>query len=140
MDHNRLLQMAKDARANAYAPYSGFSVGAALLTHDGRVFLGCNVENASFTPTCCAERVAIFQAISKGARSFDAIAIVGGYGNETAPLCSPCGVCRQVLAEFCDDTLPILLEDEQGAPVRLTLGDLLPARFRLSHLTPSEEV
>lgn len=135
-----LLQLAKEARVASYSPYSGFSVGAALLARDGRVFLGCNVENASFTPTCCAERVAVFKAVSEGVREFDAIAVVGGHGAETEPTCTPCGVCRQVLSEFCDDTFAILLENKDGTPAHFTLGDLLPARFRLSHENPSEEL
>lgn len=140
MDSIHLLQLAKDARTRAYAPYSGFSVGAALLSRDGRVFLGCNIENASFSPTCCAERAAVFKAISEGVRDFKAIAVVGGHEQDTEPMCTPCGVCRQVLSEFCDDDFTIVLEDRDGTPHPLSLGELLPARFRLSQKNPSEEL
>jgi homotetrameric cytidine deaminase len=131
MNYTQLLNLAKEARTASYSPYSGFAVGAALLCRDGRVFLGCNVENASFSPTCCAERVAIFKAISEGVRDLEAIAVVGGRGDETTPRCLPCGVCRQVLAEFCDGDFPVILEAEDGAPVSLTLDRLLPHRFTL---------
>lgn len=131
MKSSELLTLAKEARESSYSPYSKFSVGAALLACDGRVFLGCNVENASFTPTCCAERVAIFKAISEGVRDFEAIAVVGARGTQEAPFCSPCGVCRQVLSEFCGVNFRIILEDSAGAPVEMTLGDLLPHRFTL---------
>ena len=132
MTHQELLDRAAEARKNAYAPYSGFAVGAALLTEDGRVFPGCNIENASFTPTCCAERVAIFKAISEGVtgKELRAIAVVGGTA-ETATPCYPCGVCRQVMAEFCEDAFEVVLQDETGNPRVLTLGGLLPNRFRL---------
>ena len=140
MNSTDLLALAKQARAAAYAPYSGFSVGAALLTAEGKVFLGCNVENASFTPTCCAERVAIFKAISEGERSFSAIAVVGGKGEETAPMCTPCGVCRQVLSEFCEKDLSVILENEERKPTVFSLGELLPLRFQLSPEPTSEEL
>ena len=131
MNHTQLLTLAKEARASSYSPYSGFAVGAALLCRDGRVFLGCNIENASFSPTCCAERVAIFKAISEGARNFEAIAVVGGKGDDSAPMCLPCGVCRQVLAEFCGADFPVILEAEDGSPAVLSLDELLPHRFTL---------
>ncbi len=130
MNATQLLESAKAARALAYAPYSGFSVGAALLSEDGRLFCGCNVENAAFTPTCCAERVALFKAVSEGAHRFSAIAIVGGKGNETAP-CYPCGVCRQALSEFCSDNLSVVLENGSGLVEETSLGALLPKRFAL---------
>lgn len=126
-----LLRAAHAVRAHAYAPYSDFKVGAALLAEDGRVFVGCNVENAALSPTCCAERAALFAAVSAGARTFCAIAIVGGR-KQAEPLCFPCGVCRQVLAEFCDDGMTVILENEEGAPVILSLGELLPRRFALN--------
>ena len=132
MDFTHLLQLAKDARKSAYAPYSGFSVGAALLTRDGRVFSGCNIENASFSPTCCAERVAVFKAISEGATEFEAIAVAGGHGQNTEPLCSPCGVCRQVLSEFCREDFAVILEDHDNTLKTVSLGALLPDHFRLS--------
>ena len=126
MDQATLLRLAEEARERAYAPYSGFAVGAALLCESGEVFTGCNIENASFTPTCCAERVAIFSAVSEGHRRFSALAVVGGVNP-----CSPCGVCRQVLSEFCSEELPVILKDGEGRAVTVTLGELLPHRFRL---------
>ncbi len=132
MDRENLLNLAREARKNAYAPYSGFSVGAALLTRDGQIFLGANVENASYTPTCCAERVALFSAVFAGKRELDAIAVVGGFGEEEKPLCTPCGVCRQALSEFCSDDFLVILSDEKGNPSEMTLGELLPHRFHLS--------
>lgn len=123
-----LMQAAAAAREGAYAPYSGFCVGAALLCRDGRVFTGCNIENAGYSATNCAERTAIFKAVSEGARDFAVIAVVGGRRGEMAPLCAPCGVCRQVLAEFCTPDLVILLGTPE-APAVHTLGELLPLAF-----------
>ncbi len=99
ISYEQLMEMAMQARKNAYAPYSGFSVGAALLCKDGKVYTGCNIENASYSPTNCAERTAFFKAVSEGERYFKAIAICGG--NDILTMCYPCGVCRQVMAEFC---------------------------------------
>jgi len=130
MTHTQLLEMAERARERAYAPYSGFCVGAALLTDDGDVYIGCNVENASYTPTCCAERVAVFTAIADGKRGFDAIAVVGGRSGEKGQTCYPCGVCRQVLAEHCEPTFKIVLRNGDGITVT-TLGELLPNAFKL---------
>ncbi len=128
MTHGQLLAFADEARKAAYAPYSHFAVGAALLADDGTVYCGCNVENASYGLTCCAERTALYKAISNGARHFCAIAIVGGKENEPADApCVPCGICRQALAEFCDDDFKIVLSDRVT-----TLGELLPHTFRLS--------
>ncbi len=102
MDKKELVKEALAAREFAYTPYSKFNVGAALLCKNGRVFLGCNIESASYTPTNCAERTAFFKAVSEGEREFSAIAIVGGpAGAPPADFCYPCGVCRQVMAEFC---------------------------------------
>ena len=112
----------------AYAPYSGFCVGAALLGKSGKVYTGCNVENAAYTPTNCAERTAVFKAVSEGEREFSAIAIVGGKGDAMAEFCAPCGICRQVLAEFCDGDFPVVL----GTPEKYqayTLAELLPFSF-----------
>jgi cytidine deaminase len=128
MTHGELIQLAAEARKNAYAPYSGFCVGAALLGKSGKVYTGCNVENAAYTPTNCAERTAVFKAVSEGEREFLAIAIVGGKGEEMADFCAPCGICRQVLAEFCDGDFPIVL----GTPndyKAYTLTELLPFSF-----------
>ena len=128
MSDLELMQHAAEARKKAYAPYSGFFVGAALLTRDGKVYRGCNIENASYTPTNCAERTAFFKAVSEGEREFEAIAIVGGKGEEPSELCAPCGVCRQVMAEFCDKELRVLL----GTPADFkayTLEELFPLSF-----------
>ena len=103
MDREKLMEAALAARQHSYSPYSGFAVGAALLCRDGAVYTGCNIENAAFSPTNCAERTAFFKAVSEGEREFLAIAIVGGpSGREPEELCPPCGVCRQVMMEFCD--------------------------------------
>ena len=134
MNAKELLEKAQVARKSAYAPYSGFTVGAALLARDGRVFLGANIENAAYSVTCCAERVALFKAISEGVRDFAAIAIVGGKADEapSAP-CYPCGVCRQALSEFCDSTLAVCTL-EGNTPKATTLGALLPNSFGKSNL------
>jgi len=124
-----LLRMAKEAARAAYAPYSGFTVGAALLCADGRVYTGCNVENAALTPGICAERTAIYKAVSEGEREFAAIAVVGGGQGDPPGYCPPCGVCRQVMREFAaPETFRILLEKE-GRPVEYRLADLLPESF-----------
>ncbi len=126
--YKKLALSAIDAREKAYAPYSGFKVGAALLGADGSVFLGCNIENAAFSPTVCAERVALFKAVSEGVRDFTAIAVAGGKDSVTKT--APCGVCRQALAEFCkSDTKVLLVSDCLGNYVETTLGALLPAAF-----------
>ena len=130
MTKTELLEKASEARALAYAPYSHFTVGAALLSSDGRVFLGANVENAAYSVTCCAERVALFDAIKSGARSFAAIAIVGAKeGSEAKDPCYPCGVCRQALSEFAAPSLLIYVEGGQT-----TLGELLPHNFGKNNL------
>ena len=127
MNEQDLLCAAEEARKMAYAPYSGFLVGAALLTKDGKLYTGCNVENASYGATNCAERTAFFKAVSEGVRQFAAIAIVGGKGSETQP-CPPCGVCRQVMCELCDPDFRIILDD--GATYRTyTLRELMPLSF-----------
>ena len=100
---------AAEARGRSYTPYSHYRVGAALLSKDGRVFAGCNIENATYTPTVCAERTAFFKAVSEGVTEFEKIAIVGGREGEVSEFCSPCGVCRQVMAEFCDENFIVLL-------------------------------
>ena len=131
MTDQELMKMAEQARQGAYAPYSHFCVGAALLCADGRVYTGCNIENATFTPTVCAERVALFKAVSEGVRDFVAIAVIGGPCGQAGGFCSPCGVCRQVMSEFCRDDFRILL----GIPDQIqaySLKDLLPASFSLN--------
>ncbi len=124
-----LLAAARRARAAAYAPYSGFTVGAALLTEDGRIYSGCNVENAAYSPTLCAERVALGAAIAAGDRRFTALAVIGGHG-EREEDCSPCGVCRQTLSEFSDGDL-VFLFHHGGALVEQPLSALLPAGFKI---------
>ena len=112
----------------AYAPYSGYQVGAALLCADGSVYLGCNIENASYTPTVCGERTAIFKAVSEGKREFTAIAICGGKNGVITGAFPPCGVCRQVMREFCDDDFTVYLVNKDGFDT-VTLADLLPYSF-----------
>jgi cytidine deaminase len=126
----QLLIEAKKAREQSYAPYSQCRVGAALLSAQGKIYHGCNIENAAFGPTVCAERVALFKAVSEGVRQFTAIAVVGGKNAETSGLFPPCGVCRQALREFClPEELTVILEQEDGSPRLLTLADLLPHSF-----------
>ncbi|MBE6757410.1 MAG: cytidine deaminase [Ruminococcaceae bacterium] len=129
MTERTLAQEAIAAMNHAYAPYSGFFVGAALLAADGKVYTGCNVENASFTPTVCAERTAVFKAVSEGVRDFKMLAIVGGKGGRINGICPPCGVCRQVLSEFCPPDFPILLVEAPDRFRKVTLADLLPYAF-----------
>ena len=136
MTDQELMERAIAARESAYAPYSRFRVGAALLAADGRVFCGCNIENASYTPTCCAERVAFFKAVSEGVRDFCAIAIAGGKENDLT-LCTPCGVCRQVMAEFCTPDFRVIVGDGAGV-FATSLGDLLPMSFSLSPLSEGD--
>ena len=125
-DQNALFRAACAAREHAYAPYSGFRVGAALLCADGRIFTGCNVENAAYPLCTCAERTALCAAVAQGARQFAAIAIAGGRDEDCAQPCMPCGGCRQNLAEFCGPDFPVILSDGIH-----TLGQLLPGVFRL---------
>lgn len=130
-DQQQLIELAYKAREYAYTPYSKFQVGAALLSKSGKVYLGCNIENASYGPTNCAERTAIFKAVSEGEREFEAIAIVGGRaGTRTGDMCAPCGVCRQVLREFCSpDSFHVILEDGEGGYKDFLLKELLPFSF-----------
>lgn len=123
-----LMQAAEVARKNAYAPYSHFCVGAALLTGDGRVFYGCNVENASFGATNCAERTAIFAAVAAGARDFISIAITGGRVGAAPSFCAPCGICRQVIAELCGADCRILLGNAKDFRA-YSVAELLPLAF-----------
>ena len=131
MDRRELIDIALEARQMAYTPYSHHKVGAALLTKDGKVYRGCNIESASYTPSNCAERTAFFKAVSEGEREFEAIAIVGGF--EDSPvlrLCAPCGVCRQVMMEFCDpEPFEIILCDEKDELHTYKLEELLPLGF-----------
>ena len=125
-----LMEEAKRVRENAYVPYSGFAVGAALLTTSGKIYTGCNVESASFSPTCCAERTAFFKAVSEGERTFVAIAVTGGKKEDPPVRCTPCGVCRQVMAEFCKEDFKVILVKPDGFEAR-TLSQLLPDSFSL---------
>lgn len=129
-----LLQRAREARSHAYVPYSNFAVGAALLAADGRIFTGCNVENASYGLTCCAERTAIFKAVSEGVRKFQAIAVVA----DTPGPVSPCGACRQVLAEFGPE-MRVILGNLAGAMHVTTPRELLPGSFAASDMTTARE-
>lgn len=124
-----LVQLALEARENAYCPYSGFAVGAALLCGDGTVYSGCNIECASLSPGNCAERTAFFRAVNDGQRSFAAIAVAGGpKGQAPDAFCAPCGVCRQVMREFCQPDFAVIMTD--GAQRRvMTLEELLPMAF-----------
>ena len=127
-----LALCAIDAMKKSYSPYSSFTVGAALLTKDGKIYTGANIENASYTPTICAERNAIFTAVHAGEREFEAIAIVGGHKGEITGVTAPCGVCRQVMSEFCSpDFKVILVTSPDGDFEETTLGELLPYTFKL---------
>ncbi len=130
IDEKKLLNEAKEARKNAYVPFSGFTVGAALLTKDGKVFRGCNIESSVMSPSLCAERVALSKAISEGEKEFLAIAISGApSGEDATEPCYPCGVCRQVLSEHVDlNTFRIIVEENVN-PSICTLADLLPNAF-----------
>lgn len=132
MTKEELVLLAEEAMTHAYVPYSGYKVGVALLTADGRVYQGCNIENASYTPTVCAERTAFFKAVYDGIRDFSAIAVVGGKNGEITGLFPPCGVCRQVMREFCGDDFTVYLGGANGEIKTLTLSDLLPYSFSAS--------
>ena len=129
MTGEELCALAKEAMKNAYAPYSGFAVGAALMCADGSVYTGCNIENASFTPTVCAERTALFKAVSEGKRGFTAVAVASGKTDGGTAAFPPCGVCRQALAEFCPPQTPVYVLQADGTIRDYTLGDLLPFAF-----------
>ena len=125
-----LMKAAIEAKELSYAPYSRFSVGAAVLCNDGTFYTGCNIENASYTPTNCAERTAFFKAVSEGVKEFDAIAIVGGPdGADPEGYCPPCGVCRQVMAEFCTDSFLVICAKSEDEYRVNTLTEVLPDRF-----------
>ena len=125
-----LIRKAIEAMNAAYTPYSGFRVGAALLTEDGRIYQGCNIENAAYTPTVCAERTAFFKAVSEGERRFSAICIVGGKYGILSGYTAPCGVCRQVMREFCQpDHFRIILAKDEEHWKEYSLSELLPEGF-----------
>jgi cytidine deaminase len=125
MEKEQLMELAKEGREKAYVPYSKFKVGAALLTTDGKVFKGCNIENSGYSMTNCAERTAMFKAVSEGERDFAAIAIVA----DTEGPCSPCGACRQVISEFCAPNMPVYLTNMKGDVQETTVKELLPGAF-----------
>lgn len=127
---SRLIDRAIEGMSYAYTPYSGFRVGAALLTESGKIYTGCNIENAAYTPTNCAERTAFFKAVSEGERHFAAICIVGGKDGKLADYTSPCGVCRQVMMEFCEpEQFKIILAISREEYRIYTLKELLPEGF-----------
>ena len=129
MTPEKLCELAIEAMGHAYVPYSGYKVGAALLCADGTVYQGCNIENAAYGPTNCAERTAFFKAVYDGYRDFTAIAVCGGKdGVITGPF-PPCGVCRQVMREFCDDDFVIYMVDAGGKYEAHTLSEILPHSF-----------
>ena len=125
----QLILFAEQARANAYAPYSGFCVGAALLADEDEIFTGANIENASYGATICAERVALNHAVSEGRRTFKAMAIVGGAAQQT--FAYPCGICRQVMAEFCSEDFLVIVAKNTEEYELINLGKLLPKAFHL---------
>ena len=131
---SQLIETAIEQLKYSYTPYSGFKVGAALLAKNGTVYTGCNIENASYSPTNCAERTAFFKAVSEGERSFVAIAIVGGPENTVSGLCTPCGVCRQVMAEFCDKNFEVILGTPEKHNV-YSLDEIIPLAFTKSELS-----
>ncbi|MBR2868130.1 MAG: cytidine deaminase [Clostridia bacterium] len=131
MNNGELIKLALGAREKAYSPYSGFRVGAALLCKNGKVFTGCNIENSGFSATNCAERTAIFKAVSEGETEFEKIAVVGGKAEDIIPsdYCAPCGICRQVMREFCDGGFEIIIAKNETEYKSVTLGELLPMSF-----------
>lgn len=126
MTNGQLLELAEMSAENSYSRYSGFRVGAALLADDGCVFTGCNIENSSFSLTNCAERTAVFKAVSEGVSKFRKIAVVGSSDDDFSKPCIPCGACLQVLSEFCGDDFKIVLSDGE-----YSLKDFMPMRFEL---------
>ena len=134
MENRELIKLALEARENSYSPYSGFKVGAALLTKSGKVYTGCNIENAAFGSTVCAERTAIFKAVSEGEREFEKIAIAGGKGEMPDSYAFPCGVCRQVMAEFCGPEFEIITAVSADDYVIKTLKEMLPDSFNPGNL------
>ena len=131
MTPEKLIELAREAMGHSYSPYSGFRVGAALLCSDGSGYQGCNIENSAYGPTVCAERTAFFKAVYDGHRDFAAIAICGGKNGKIDGVCPPCGVCRQVMAEFCGKDFKVYLPDAEGNFEIYTLEALLPLSFNL---------
>ena len=130
MDKQQLMEQAISARGNAYVPYSKFPVGAALLSKDGTVYTGCNIENAGYSLTNCAERTAVFKAVSEGVKQFEALAVAA----DTKGPVAPCGACRQVLVEFCAPDMPVYLTNLEGAVSETTIAELLPGAFSTEDL------
>lgn len=131
MNNSELIKLSLEARKFSYSPYSGFSVGAALLCNDGSVFTGCNIENSAFSPTNCAERTAFFKAVSEGKKDFLKIAVVGGESLKEIPdnYCPPCGICRQVMKEFCSSDFEIIIAKTPDDYKVMTLSEILPLSF-----------
>ena len=134
MKKETLFEIAKEVMKNSYAPYSNYNVGAALLTKNEDVYIGCNIENASYGVTCCAERTALFKAVSVGERDFSAICIVGGKNGVIADYAMPCGACRQAISEFCDADFKVYVGISEDDIKEYTLGELLPYSFSKSKL------
>ena len=131
MDIGKLVEESKIARDKAYVPYSKFPVGAALVAEDGTVYRGCNIENSAYSMTNCAERTALFKAVSEGIRTFKALAVIG----DTEGPITPCGACRQVIAEFCSGSMPVYLANLQGNIKETTVAELLPGAFSKEDLS-----
>lgn len=130
MNNSELIKLALDVREKSYSPYSGFAVGAALLCRNGKVYTGCNIENSAFSPTVCAERTAFFKAVSEGETEFEKIAVVGGKSDALPDnYCPPCGVCRQVMKEFCSSDFEILIAISENNYKSATLEEILPLSF-----------
>lgn len=134
MNKKDLFNLAVDAMKNSYAPYSRYNVGAALLCKNGNIYKGCNIENASYSITNCAERTALFSAISNGEKEFEAICIVGGKNGEITDFAMPCGACRQALSEFCDGSFKVLIGIDESNIKEFSLNELLPYSFEKSKL------
>ena len=136
MDKKALIREAMQVLPNSYVPYSGFHVAAALLCRDGKVYTGVNIENASYPATVCAERSAIFRAVNEGEREFEAIVICGGKDGTVTDYCPPCGICRQVMREFCDpEKFKIILAKSEEDYLEYSLEQLLPLSFGPDHLS-----
>ena len=134
MDKKDLFILAKEAMEKSYAPYSNYNVGAVLLCKNGNTYKGCNIENASYSLTNCAERTALFSAIANGEKEFKAICIVGGKNGEITDYAMPCGACRQALAEFCNENLKVYVGISENDIKEYTLDELLPYSFNKSKL------
>ncbi len=129
MDKKYIFNLAKEAMENSYAPYSEYNVGAVLVTKSDKIFKGCNIENASYSVTCCAERTALFSAVANGEKEFEAIMVVGGKNGKITDYAMPCGVCRQALAEFCDADFKVYVGKSETDIKTFTLEELLPCSF-----------